>query len=460
MTTSGLRVRARPVSRAAVIRELDRRLIEDGGIPSAILMEHAGHLAADAIVQRFGRVPTVVWCGPGNNGGDGYVIARHLHIMGAQVAALPVLPPASADCRLTFEIANALGLIRDDVVPELIVDAVFGTGQRAPLVVDAPPWADRGIPVVAIDVPTGIDADTGVRVGAFPNADFVVVIGRLKPYLYASPVEHVLANIGLELLGEGAEAECIDSITLPAWPITANKWDRGHVGVLAGSAEKAGAAILCCRGAMRAGAGLVTLFLPRAAWGRVEALPPEVMLAEPGEYSGVDVLVAGPGLGRSLDAELRALWAEFPRPAVFDADAIRALGALPAASAFPRILTPHAGEAAALLGADWRTLEADRFATAARLGAFATVIYKGACPIVSGAPLRVIPGGSPALGTGGSGDVLAGVCGALFHRLRSGRDVATAAAVLHQRAGASVPVGATASDIADAIPGVSAGVTA
>ncbi len=460
MTHGGLRVRQRPISRASVIRELDRRLIQDGGIPSAVLMEHAGHLAAEAIIARFGRVPTVIWCGPGNNGGDGYVIARHLHILGCRVAALALIPPASADCRMNFQIAKELGLVREALDPELIVDAVFGTGQRAPLVLEAPPWSGCGIPVVAVDVPTGIDADTGARVGDFPAADFVVVIGRLKPYLYVSPVEHVLADIGLELSGQGAEAECVDGITLPALPMTANKWVRGHVGVLAGSAEKAGAAILACRGAIRGGAGLVTLFIAREAWGRLGMLPPEVMLAEPGKYDGVDVLVAGPGAGRAMDADLRALWHTFPRPAVFDADAIRALGVAPAAAPYPRILTPHAGEAAALLGEDWRALEADRFATAARLRPFGVTLYKGACPIVTGSPLRVIPGGNSALGTGGSGDVLAGLCGALFARLIDPIDVATAAAFLHQRAGSTLAVGATASEIADAIPAALARATA
>jgi NAD(P)H-hydrate repair Nnr-like enzyme with NAD(P)H-hydrate dehydratase domain len=177
--------------------------------------------------------------------------------------------------------------------------------------------------------------------------------------------------------------------------------------------------------------------------------------------------VVGPGLGRAADEEVRRLWREFAGPAVFDADGLRALDGTP--SPFPRILTPHAGEAAALIGAmegplpAWRDLEADRLATTRRLAALGSVIYKGACPVVSGSPLAVLDGRVPALGTGGSGDVLAGLCGALLANARgagSDRDhtdsVALAAAWLHLEAGRRLPVGASASEIARAVATVRA----
>lgn len=458
----------RPVSRAAVVRALDRALIDDIGIPSAVLMEHASHGVADAVAAWWGprMAPrTLILCGPGNNGGDGYAVVRHLSLRGWEVRALAVLPPASSECLTMHGIAASLGLIGSMEAPDLVIDAVFGTGQRAPLVL--PPLPELGhAPVVALDVPTGIDADTGVRLAAFPAPAFTVTIGRLKPCLFLDAAPFVLVDIGLEWRAVPPEAVFVDSAPwMPILPANANKWRRGHVAVRAGTADKAGAAILACIGALRGGAGLVTLLIERAAWSRLGALPPEVMVADPASPPVFDVLVAGPGLGRTADAELRELWTDLAAPAVFDADAIRALDGTP--SPHPRIVTPHAGEAAHLLGEEWRSLEADRFATARRLAAIATSIYKGACPIVTGEPLAVLRGGTPALGTGGSGDLLAGVCGGLLanHAVGEGRPltradtdaVALAAAWLHQEAARGCAVGATVTEIGGRIPGVRGG---
>lgn len=454
-------LRSRPVSRAAAVRELDRRLIEDVGVPGPVLMEHAAHGVADAILARWptpGRV--AILCGPGNNGGDGYAIARHLAARGIAVRCVPLFEPKSADAKVHAHVAAKLGLVGPWDGADLVVDALFGTGQRAPLTLPELPPID-GLPLVAVDVPTGIDADTGARVGAFPRVDAVVTIGRAKPFLFVDPIPWDLVDIGLELCAETAGAEppeavLVDDAALPAFPASSNKWDRGHVGVYAGSEELAGAGVLACLGALRGGAGLVTLLVPKAAWGRLGALPPEVMVRERGQYDRYDALVLGPGLGRSADAEVRRLWAEHPRPCVFDADALKALDGT--ASPHPRLITPHAGEASHLLGTPWRDLEGDRLATAARLRAIAPAIYKGACPLVTGAPLRVLWGANPAMGTGGTGDVLAGLAGAILarHRPNARDDVETcalAAAWLHLRAGALAgPVGIGARDVADAIP--------
>ncbi|MDP2317454.1 MAG: NAD(P)H-hydrate dehydratase [Pseudomonadota bacterium] len=462
-------VRTRPISRATTIRALDRRLIDGVGIPSALLMDHAAHLVADAIRARFPDARrVVVLVGPGNNGGDGYAAARHLAIAGVAVRVVPVMAARSPECVLHAGIAERLGLVApvpqvwatlfDGAPPDLYVDAIFGTGQRAP--VEVPALPPMGAPLVALDVPTGIDADTGARVGAFPAADHVVTIGRLKPFLYVDVVPWDLVDIGAELVAadvEGApEAVLVQSLTPTPFGRNESKWSRGHVGVYAGSPEMAGAGALAARGALRAGAGLVTLLVPKEAWSRLGTLPPEVMVRERGDLERYDALVLGPGLGRGADAEVRRIWAELAIPCVFDADGLNALDGTP--SAHLRLITPHAGEAARLLGNPWRTLEADRLATAARLRAIAPAIYKGACPIVTGAPLRVVEGGLPQMATGGSGDVLSGVCGALLARLRpQDRDgveaVALEAAWLHQRAGALAgPVGIGAADIADALP--------
>lgn len=442
-------MKTHPVRRAAQIRELDRRMIHDVGVPSPVLMEHAGHLVADAIIARYGLRPTVIVCGPGNNGGDGYVIARHLSLRGATVLAVPLLPPTSADCVLHHGICARLGLV--GTLPTLdpttlVVDAVFGTGQRAPLTL---PTIEVPGPAVAVDVPTGVDADTGVRIADFPRPSFVVTIGQHKPGLFVDPIPFTCVDIGIgRLATEPPDAIWLEAMEpLPAAPLATNKWDRGHVGVLAGSPEKAGAGILASLGALRAGAGLVTLFVDRGAWSRLGQLPPEVMVDEPGRYDRCDVLVVGPGLGRGQDAHVRELWRSWPKPMVVDADGLRALDGTP--SEHPRLLTPHAGEAAALLHADWRELEADRLKTSARLAAIAPTIYKGACPIVSGAPPWIVWGAAPALGTGGSGDVLSGVAGALL--ARKVPDAALRATWSHAEAGRRLPIGATAREIADAV---------
>ncbi len=456
-------VRGIPVSRSCVIRELDRRLIEDTGIPGAVLMEHAGHLFTDALCARYpGLRRVVILCGPGNNGGDGYVVARHLALRGVDVTAVPVFPARAPDALVHARVAVRMGLVAPAPLVwgavDLFIDAIFGTGQRAPMVVPLLP--DFGATLVALDVPTGIDADTGVRLGAFPRADHVITIGRLKPFLFLDPVPFDRVDIGQERVagpvGGGGDPEAMLVEHLRPTPFRANetKWSRGHVGVYAGSPELAGAGTLAALGALRGGAGLVTLLVPRDLWSRLGALPPEIMLRERTELERYDALVIGPGLGRSADPEVRRLWAEHPAPCVFDADALTALDGSP--SPHPRLITPHAGEAARLLRTPWAELEQDRLATAQRLRAFAPAIYKGACPIVTGAPLHVLRGGVPQLATGGSGDVLAGLCGALLARRLPGvsvEDTALEAAWLHLRAGEIAgPVGVTASEIAEALP--------
>jgi hydroxyethylthiazole kinase-like uncharacterized protein yjeF len=310
-----------PVSRASVIRELDRRFIEDVGLPSAVLMEHAGHLCCDRLLARYGHRPVLILCGPGNNGGDGYVIGRHLRLRGVPVRCVPVFPPRSPECQIHARVAEKLGIVGESAGFEtgVVVDAIYGTGQRAPLNLKIPhiqaPW-------VALDVPTGIDADTGQRIGDFPAPDHIITIGRLKPCVFTGPWSFECVDIGLDLQAhETPEAFLADPEPCPLFSPHDNKWSRGHLGLLCGTPEKAGAAVLACRGALRGGVGLLTLHIAAEAWGRLATLPPEVMLAQPqAPWPAYDAWVVGPGLGRSQDAQIAALWRDFPGPMVVDAD--------------------------------------------------------------------------------------------------------------------------------------------
>ncbi len=455
------------VSRSAVIRELDRRWMTDVGVPAAVLVEHAGHGVADAVRARFPAARRVrVLCGPGNNGADGYALARHLHIAGLAVGVEPLAPPRSPEAQVHATVARHLGLVHPIDDPDLVIDAVFGTGQRAPLNLDASFVARAsGAALVAVDVPTGIDADTGQRVGAFPEPDFAVTLGRWKPWCFILPTPCVLIDLGLDgVATEPPEAVVVERVASRPIRVDADKWARGHVGLVAGTAALAGAAILAALGALRGGAGLVTLFVPDDAWPRLGQLPPEVMVQGQEALDGpagarCDALVVGPGLGRAHDELVRRIWKTDVRPCVFDADGLRAV-VRAGPSDHVRIVTPHSGEAGALLGEDWTAILADRLAAAERLRAWGVPVLKGACPIVASRPLQILRGFVPQLGTGGSGDVLAGALGAgLARAVREGVvDTAAAERVAlegvwrHLRAAESAgPPGVTASEIADAL---------
>lgn len=456
------------VQRAAGVRAVDRELIDGVGIPEVVLMDEAGRGVADAVIAALPAARSaLVLCGPGNNGGDGYVVARHLARAGWTVRALAVAPPASPGCRVFHDTCVRLGLIGVLDAPDVVIDAVYGNGQR-PGAAD-PGWSRwPAATLVALDVPTGVDTDTGAVIGAVPpRVDRVVTIGRPKPFLFGGAWcaswtgAWDLVDIGYADRGQPDAWLCACE-PAPLLPPTANKWDRGHVGVLAGAPETAGAAVLVCRAALRGGAGLVTLHATPELLPRLAALPAEVMVSlAPCPSDRYDALVVGPGLGRSRDVDARRLWAESAAPAVFDADGLR-LGAL-GEPAGPRVLTPHAGEAAAWLGEDWRHIEADRLGAVQRLrGPGVAAVLKGACPLVSGPVPTVFEGRCPALGTAGSGDVLAGLVGALLARVRPGdgagaERVARMAVSAHLAAGRGAAVGVTAGELADRLPAVLGG---
>lgn len=486
----------RPVWTAATMRAADRELIDGVGLPGIALMELASAGLADAIVRHHGAAAArgvVIVCGPGNNGGDGYGAARWLLRAGLPVVVLPVSEVSAGDAGVMREAARRVGVPEVDTLgsPGLIVDALFGTGLARP--VDGR-YAEliRAIGAsaavkVAADLPSGLDADTGAVWGEAPTVDRTVTFGGLKQGMFCGEGPRrcgVIDVVDLALDTRGAPAQMPGIADIAArWPRRdrlAPKTRGGQLLVLAGSTRMAGAAVLACRGALAGGAGMVTLATPRGALARLGALPPEVMVIVAGEgdvWDGVlppldrfDAIVAGPGLGGGSTPQpstwpaLALLWRRHDRPMLFDADALPFTDAVALA---PRVLTPHAGEAARLLASSPAAVELDRFGSARALAHHGAVaLLKGRHTLITDGqdPVCVNPTGAPSLATAGSGDVLSGLIGALLARGLAARDAAMLGAWAHGRAGevleTTLGASTTASDIADGIADVVRSLTA
>ncbi|BDG06352.1 NAD(P)H-hydrate dehydratase [Anaeromyxobacter oryzae] len=475
---------------SAEMREIDRIAIAELGIPSLTLMDRAGRAVAEAATAVAGpRGRFVVVAGGGNNGGDGYVVARVLRSAGrdARVVALVPAGRLSGDARAVREQAERAGVPIDDGgelapidagVGDVVVDAIFGTGlSRAPEGAFAEAIARieaarvAGARVVAVDVPSGLSADTGRPLGPCVRADRTVTFAFQKRGLVLHPGpawagEVTVADIGIppeaarrvpvaaELLTE-AEARLL----VPPRAPDAHKGDAGRLLVIAGSPGKTGAAHLALTGALRGGAGLVTLaaraeVLPVALAGRPEAMSVALPGAGPlaradlqallAAADGVDALAIGPGIPRGPETAelLAALLERAGLPTVLDADALNAFaeaGLPPGARDVPVVVTPHPGEMARLCGISIEAVQSDRIGLArARARAWnATVVLKGARTVVADpeGPPAVIPTGNPGLATGGTGDVLAGLVGALLAGGLAPAAAARAAAWVHGRAG-------------------------
>ncbi len=489
------------------IRAIESDAIERLGISSRTLMETAGRAVAEAIARHYPekRRPLVA-CGGGNNGGDGYVIARVLAEQGRGVVptVLDLARPEaqSPEAKSNRELLGAAGVsvVRAADASELhalleasdlIVDAIFGIGLtrliEGSIAEVMRALASSGKPCVAVDIPSGLSSETGRPLGMALDAELVVSFGLPKLGLALAPSASriLVADIGLpaesiergrvraHVLSRAAAARL-----LPARPLDGHKGTFGHVLVVGGSPGKTGAVLLAARGALRAGAGLVSLATPRAllpiyASALAEAIC-VVLEDTPGdgldsahsaalqaELDTRDALVLGPGLGQTPGSvELaRTLLSHARVPAVVDADALNAFaGQLESLrSDSPRVLTPHPGEAARLLGCTSAEIQQDRPAAAralaARSGAIA--ILKGARSVIA-APdgaLCVNPTGGPGLAAGGSGDVLAGLVGALLGQGLSAWDAARVGAYLHGSAGELGPkLGGLASELAARIP--------
>lgn len=498
------------------LREFDKLATAECGVPSIVLMENAGRGAADVVEAELAVAPgrVVVIAGRGNNGGDGYVVARHLLLRGVEVEVFALAPEPSltGDALINRHAFSRSGGVVVDVASaessafdleldgaDVVVDAIFGTGLSRPL-------DDRERAViahinaaharrVALDLPSGLDADTGVVHDEAVRADVTVTfaahkMGLLTPNGVVHRGRLELADIGvpqaaLSALGEDAwlVEEADVRAALKRRTAAAHKVSSGRVLVLAGSAGKIGAALLVAHGAARTGAGLVTLAgLPEVA-ERFDARVLEAMSArlDPAALEssldallgGVDAVAIGPGLGFSAEAAriIERVVLDHPGPVVVDADAIshfKGAASGLAEARGQRVLTPHAGELSRLLGITSREVESDRLGSLRHAVELtrACVLLKGPHTAVA-APGKLPvfgPEGAPVLATGGSGDVLTGMIAALACELEP-FVAAYAGVFLHafagmRRAASGVDRGLLAHEIADGVPDVIADLSA
>lgn len=503
---------------AAQMQELDRRTISEAHIPATTLMERAGSGVVSCLEQRWGPVrgkTVTVVCGKGNNGGDGFVAARLLRRRHAKVRVLAMAPASelSRDAATMYKRfvrgggkpsvylytskAQTQALLRDS---DILVDALLGTGLSSAVTGRYAETIDcineTGRPVVAVDLPSGLHADTGTILGRAVRASLTVTFGLPKFGFYQ--------NNGIDLAGETAIVDIgippayIDAVKsrmtlitehgvrtyLPGRQPSSHKGTFGHAGIIAGSVGKTGAAAMAARAALRVGAGLVSVAIPASVNDILEAKLLEAMTVPMPETkartfsrTALDRLIAfmaaktavaiGPGLSTHHETVelIQALTKQLDRPAVLDADALNALTgrtALFASCKTPPIITPHPGEMARLeADATPQTVNSDRIGTASRFarerGLF--VVLKGARTVVArpDGAVAICPTGNPGMGTAGTGDVLTGMMVGLLAQGLPSWEAACAATYLHGAAGdlAAARIGEAgmiAGDVIEEIP--------
>lgn len=520
--------------KSSEMQALDLCAINDFGIPGIVLMENAGVGTVRMIEQELGSPEGtfgVILVGPGNNGGDGLVIGRHLHQRGCEPIFFFLVDPDSlkGDAATNFTIVKNLRLpyhvvntsTRVKTIPILfkqiesrgkpcyvVVDAIFGTGLKRNVtdhygeaidLINSPGFA-HNIPVIAVDIPSGMDADRGSIHNKAIIADHTATYGCPKPgqVLHGSsdltgklhvidigiPPEAVAqAKIPTDLLTEG---------TIRNWLTILNrrkgshKGDHGHLMLLAGSHGKTGAAILCGLGALRSGCGLVTLCVPRLLNQIYETTLIEAMtevLANSKTFFSIDdreqihtnlkkkkCVVIGPGIGTSPQtAELVIdLYHQVKQPMVIDADGINILAAhfnqLSEPSG-PRIFTPHPGELGRLIGLTSQEIQDNRLQAAKQACSLFTginqkviIVLKGAGTIIASndGQIMINTTGNPGMATGGMGDVLSGIIGSLICQGAGCLEASGAGVYLHGKTGDAlyddIGIGYTASELADLIP--------
>ncbi|WP_328670949.1 NAD(P)H-hydrate dehydratase [Streptomyces sp. NBC_00322] len=472
----------RTAYRVETVRAAEAELM--ARLPEGALMQRAAAGLAAACAGLLGRVygaRVVLLVGSGDNGGDALYAGARLARRGAGVAA--VLLGARAHEGGLAALLGAGGRVADDpfevlAFTDLVLDGVTGIGGHGGLRPDAVPVirAARGsnAAVVAVDLPSGVEADSGEVHGEALRADATVTFGTYKPALLIDPAREYagtvrLVGIGLEdHLPSVPDVEALQHVDvaqlLPVPAAESDKYRRGVVGVVAGSARYPGAAVLAVAGALRGGAGAVRYVGP-AALAVIARFPEALVHAGPPSKAGrVQAWVVGPGLGDggdAVDAVRDVLDSDVP--VLVDADGLRLLDAVTVRGrSAPTLLTPHAGEAAALLGVPREDVESARLASvrelAARYGA--TVLLKGSTTLVAApdgdrSPVRVNPMGTPWLATAGSGDVLSGLAGSLLAAGLDARDAGSVAAYLHglaARHAAAEGTPITSYEVAEALP--------
>ncbi|OIK25936.1 bifunctional ADP-dependent (S)-NAD(P)H-hydrate dehydratase/NAD(P)H-hydrate epimerase [Streptomyces malaysiense] len=459
------------------VRAAERALM--ARLPEGALMQRAAAGLGAACAELLGRVygsRVVLLVGSGDNGGDALYAGARLARRGAGVTAV-LLSPERAHARGLDALWRAGGV---SLVPEaagdaigradLVVDGIVGIGGRGGL----RPDAERLVAavertraaVVAVDLPSGVEADSGEVRGAAVRADLTVTFGTYKPGLLVDPAREYagvvrLVDIGLELPAE-PELESLQHADvaglLPHPAAESDKYRRGVVGIAAGSARYPGAAVLAVSGALRGGAGAVRYVGPAAE--AVIARFPETLVSDrgPAKAGRVQAWVTGPGAGDDAATVAEVLAAEVP--VLLDADGLRlAERDTVRGRTAPTLMTPHAGEAAALLGVAREEVEGARLAAVRELAAVyrATVLLKGSTTLVAdaaGGAVRVNATGTPWLATAGSGDVLSGLGGSLLAAGLSALDAGSVAAYLHGLAGRFAARGAPAGahDVAECVP--------
>ncbi|MEP7118505.1 MAG: NAD(P)H-hydrate dehydratase [Acidobacteriota bacterium] len=483
------------VLNAKQMRAVERATSDDLGIASLVLMEKAGRQVVAALESLIDDLPTrrlVALCGTGNNGGDGFVVARTLHQRGIDVSVVVVGATADVrgDARVNLDIIGRLGVPIVEVADaqswelhasqvtsaDIVIDALMGTGLSRPLsglhdtvVADVNASAAT---VVAIDVPSGMSADSNELIGPAIRADITVTLGAPKIPLVLPPAEHavgdvVVADIGIpHTVIDEAEGprlflltrDYVRALVEPRGP-DAHKGDFGRVLIVGGSRGMTGAAVLAARGALRAGAGRVTVATPASVQLVVAAQGAEFMTRGLLESDGMcrleavdevlahaaEVVAVGPGLGvgPAVTAFVRELIDRCSSPLILDADALNACAGAPALLAGrddrPVIITPHPGEMARLLGCSTADVQGNRLGVAVE---FATthgvyVVLKGYRTIVAlpDGQAFVNPTGTPGMAKGGSGDVLTGMLAAWLAQLLDPTTACQLAVYLHGAAG-------------------------
>jgi NAD(P)H-hydrate epimerase len=463
----------RPVVTAAEMRALDRATIDEVGIPALTLMETAGRAVADTARRMVPSGHVAVVCGPGNNGGDGFVAARvlralgfdavvylavaHDHVTSDARAHLGIFERSGGIVRM-IDTPQALGELGDAIAgAALVVDALFGIGPLRPIdghFADVVALINHGTQRLAVDLPSGLDADTGRIVGVAVQADRTVAIAALKVALAGAPgfarcgtVE--VADIGIPSARIASRVGLVEPSDVASWLPRSGALDhkgrRGHVLVVGGMPGMRGAGRLASEAALRAGAGLVTLATAGEAPAPDSVMTKSLGTSLAGVLEGKDAIVIGPGLGQN---EATAGWLgevlASGVPAVLDADALNLTAGIIEALAKtngPLVLTPHPGEAARLLETTVAAVEADRLAAVRSLAtrSRSVVVLKGARTVVCDGTLgdycSINPTGGPALATGGTGDVLAGVIGGLLAQGVPAGDAARAGVFIHGLAG-------------------------